>query len=65
MAKEIFLYNAKNHTLHIKGYCQHTKGRTDYLPFNSEDEVLAHDGRAVGFCKLCQRKREQLMEERT
>ena len=64
MAKERFRYNTKSHMLHIKGYCTHTKGITDYLPFNSENEVLAYDGRAVGFCKICQKKRERLLEER-
>ena len=58
--KEIFLYNEKTHRLHIKGYCRHTKGvHTDLKQFNSEDEALAFDGRAVGMCKTCQRKREQ------
>lgn len=58
--KEVFLYNEKTHTLHIKGYCQHTKGKTDYIQFNSENEALAYDGRAVGVCKICQKKREKM-----
>ncbi len=54
-----FLYNPKTRKLHIKGCCQHTKGNCpDYLVFNSEDEALAYDGRAVGMCKLCQARRE-------
>lgn len=57
---EQFLYNPKTHTLHIKGYCCHTKwGTKEYLPFHSENEALAYDGRAVGLCKLCQKKREK------
>lgn len=57
--KEQFLYNPKTHTLHIKDYCQHAKGlRPEYIPFDSEDKALAYDGRAVGMCKLCQKKRE-------
>ena len=60
MGKEAFLYNEKTHTLHIKGYCCHTKGVfTGLIPFSSEDEALAYDGRAVGMCKICQKKREQ------
>lgn len=58
--KDIFLYNKGTRTLHIKGYCHHTKGKTDYIQFNSEKEALAYDGRAVGMCKICQKKREQL-----
>lgn len=61
--KEKFLYNPKTHTLHIKGYCMHTKGaRSDYIPFDSEDKALAYDGRAVGMCKICLRQREKRME---
>lgn len=60
MGKEVFLYNEKTRRLHIKGYCQHTKGsNTGFIPFSSEDEALAYDGRAVGMCKMCQKKREQ------
>lgn len=61
-----FLYNPKSRTLHIKGYCCHTNGSCrEYIPFDTENEAIAHDGRAVGFCKLCLRKREQKMEERS
>ncbi len=57
-----YLYNPKRHTLHIKGYCTHTKGiYSDYIPFDSEDEALAYDGRSVSMCKLCQKEREKRM----
>lgn len=60
---EQFLYNEKKHTLHIKGYCMHSRGETTgYRPFNSENEALAYDGRAVGMCKLCQKEREKRLE---
>ena len=63
--KEKFAYNLKTHTLHIVGYCQHTKPTTpDWIPFNTEDEALAYDGRAVGLCKLCQKAREKKLEEK-
>ncbi len=57
--KEEYLYNPKTRTLHIKGYCQHTKGHTEYIHFSSENDALAYDGRAVGMCKICQKKREK------
>ena len=64
--KEVFLYNPKRHTLHIKGYCHHTKGLyNEYLAFETENEVIAYDGRAVGMCKLCQNKREKKMGDLT
>lgn len=60
---EQFLYNPKTHTLHIQGMCMHTKGNCqDYIPFDSENAALAYDGRAVGLCKLCQKKREIMLE---
>ncbi len=63
--KEKFLYNPRTHTLHIKGYCTHTKGHVEdcYIPFDTENEAIAYDGRAVGMCKICQKKREEKMEE--
>ena len=62
---EEYLYNHKTGTLHISGYCQHTKGLCqDYISFDTEDAALAYDGRAVGLCKLCQKKREQIMKEK-
>lgn len=62
-----FIYNTKTHTLHITGYCRHAHKSpcdTHILEFDTEDEVLAYDGRAVGLCKLCQKKREQLEKEK-
>ena len=62
---EEYLYNAKTDTLHIRGYCWHTRRpRLDYIPFATEDEAIAYDGRAVGMCKLCQKRREQLIKTR-
>lgn len=59
-----YIYNPKTHTLHIKGYCHHTAyGYAGYLVFNSEAEALAYDGRAVGMCKLCEKKRTQQMQK--
>ena len=59
-----YIYNPKTHTLHIKGYCHYTAyGYAGYLVFNSEAEALAYDGRAVGMCKLCEKKRTQQMQK--
>ena len=58
-----YLYNKNTHRLHIEGYCPHAHKapcETYILEFNSEDDALAYDGRAVGLCKLCQKKRNQL-----
>jgi len=55
-----YIYNPNTNKLHIKGLCCHTKGKCmDYIEFDTEDEALAYDGRAVSMCKICQRKRER------
>ena len=60
-----YLYNPQTHTLHITGYCTHAKvARQEYIPFDTEDDAIAYDGRAVGMCKLCQKAREKKMEEK-
>lgn len=60
---EQFMYNEKTHRLHIRGYCMHTRGTcTGFRSFDSEDEALAYDGRAVGMCKICQKERERRLE---
>ena len=53
-----YLYNKDTGKLHIKGYCQYTKyGLSNFEEFDTENEALAFDGRAVGLCKICERKR--------
>lgn len=61
--ENVFLYNRKTGKLHIKGFCHDAMSEVGYLLFKSEDEALAHDGRAVGMCKRCMKKREQKMKE--
>lgn len=56
-----YLYNKQSHTLHIRGFCQYSKGKTDYIPFESEDEAKASDGRA-SMCKLCRNARDKKLE---
>lgn len=61
----MYLYNPKRHTLHIRNYCYYATGHCpDYIVFDSEDEAMAYDGRSVGMCKLCQKKREEIMKEK-
>ena len=57
-----FIYNTNTCKLHVQGYCSHAvqaKGCNNIVVFNSEDDALKYDGRAVSMCKICQRKREQ------
>ena len=63
--EEKYIYNTKTRKLHIRGGCQHTKGLcADYMMFDTEDDALAYDGRAVSVCKLCQKKRDQQIRTR-
>ena len=60
--REKYLYNPGSHTLHIVGCCCHTKGiNPGYIPFNTEDEALAYEGRGVRMCKTCQKERDKRM----
>ena len=68
MKKRPYIYNTKTHTLHIEGYCHNAiEGKrydTNYKRFASEDEVVAFDGRAVSMCKLCLKKRENIIKSK-
>ncbi len=57
-----YIYNTKTHTLHIIGYCYHSKSCGDdskYVTFATEDEAIAHEGRSLRMCKLCSKKRDK------
>ena len=56
-----YLYNKQSHTLHIRGFCQFAKGKTNYISFGSEDEAKSFDGRA-SMCKFCQKERDKKLE---
>ena len=59
-----FFYNERTHRLHISGYCKESKPLPYHVRFfDTEDEAMAFDGRAVGLCKNCQKKREKRTEE--
>ena len=63
---KIYIYNTGTHTLHIEGFCRYVpKGinyNGNYKQFNDEDEVLAFDGRTVSMCKICMRKRDEIIK---
>ena len=56
----LYLHNKSTHTLHINGFCKNARGN-DLIGYNSEDEALENDGRAVSMCKDCMRKRDSLL----
>lgn len=59
MVEYKYAYNEKRNTLHIIGLCCHTKPNPVGMKlFITENDALAYGGRAVGMCKICQKKRE-------
>ena len=51
-----WIYNKKQHTLHIKGYCAmqgNPKNDCNWAELQSENAALEIDGVAVYKCKVC------------
>ena len=61
----IYMYNLNTHTLHIEGFCAQTFSGMhlgkEHKSFATENQAIAFDGRAIGICKNCQRKREEII----
>ena len=60
-----YMINTDTGKLHIVGCCNHTTGtRPNHIVFfDTEEEVYLNFGRQVRTCSLCQKKKEQKMEE--
>lgn len=56
-----YIYNTGTNKLHIEGYCHYSNAKFGVKKFNTENEALAFDGRAVSMCKICQRKKDNEM----
>ena len=55
-----FILNAKTNTMHIHGYCQHTKVRKVPIRlFDTPEELEAYAGRKLCLCKECQKTLER------
>ena len=51
-----FVINAKTTTMHIYGYCQHTKVRSIPIRlFDTPEELENYAGRKLTLCKDCQK----------
>ena len=56
MPVRYFVLNAKTNTMHIYGYCQHTKVRKIPIRlFDSPQELEAYAGPKLILCKECQK----------
>lgn len=59
--KKKYFYNLDTDKLHIYGLCHVSKSLPVHIMwFDNENEALAYDGRAVGMCWLCQKKKEEM-----
>lgn len=63
----MYFYNANNGTLHIIGYCTHSKGQPDkdHLIFETEVEAEQYaggTGKRIHMCKICQKKRDKMLK---
>lgn len=63
----MYLYNTKTGTLHIIGYCTHSKGKQDneHLHFNRQEDAERFAGRTgskINMCKICKKKRDEVLK---
>ena len=55
-----FVLNTKTNTMHIHGYCQHTKVRNIPIRlFDTPQELEIYAGRKLRLCKECQKTLER------
>ena len=55
-----FILNAKTDTMHIHGFCRHTKVRSVPIRlFDTPQELEIYAGRQLRLCKDCQRTLEK------
>ena len=62
---EQYLYNEGTGTLHIKGFCCHSKFISlpdNYKCFDTEQEAYNYAGRKIKPCITCQNKKEKLLK---
>lgn len=56
-----YFYNENTLRLHIKGLCKESERLPYHVRFFSTyDEALEFDGRAVGLCKTCKKKQDEM-----
>jgi len=59
-----YMWNQETGTLHIVGYCCHTKGHhSDKLYFDTEQEAYNFAGRKIKPCSICEKVKEKIIKE--
>lgn len=62
---EKYVYNTGTGTLHIKGFCCHSKFKSvpdNYKCFETEQEAYNYAGRKIKPCGLCQNEKEKRLK---
>lgn len=61
----VYLLNLSTGKLHIKGGCYNSSIVIyDSMEFDTEDDARRYAGNSLSWCKICERKREQILKER-
>lgn len=61
----MYLYNIYTGTLHIEGYCPHSKFKPTHIKcFDTEKEAYDSVGQKIHMCKICQKKRDIKLKEK-
>lgn len=60
-----YVYNEVTGTLHIRGFCPHTKGSIPYRSkvFATYDDAAKYGGNSVRLCRRCQAKFEEMRKK--
>jgi len=59
-----YYLNENSGTLHIDDYCTHVRpAPKEYLRFDSEQDAYSYGGLSIKLCKLCHKRREQILKE--
>ena len=62
--KKIYVLNTTEHKLHIYGFCPNSKSHgLNYQTFETEEDARKFDGLALGWCKSCLKRREEVLQE--
>ena len=59
-----YVLNTKTRTLHIVGLCPHSKSSEPYMKFfKTESAAMKFDPRGIKFCKICDSKKDEIVNE--
>lgn len=59
-----YVLNTATGTLHIQDYCVQTKRYLSHTAtFDTEQEAFEYAGKHIKLCKICERKKEQIIKQ--